>query len=243
MRLQLAALLAVPFLAIACGGETMQGADSPSEEPTASTSVDGGEALPSDGRLSQEDLDDQDMIAARAAVTESVRARLGPMWEEVAPTPDEGSDCKSFNPDLSRFTITGKARSAMMTDAGARLEFSVKIYANAGQASDVFELSTGFRDLRCIRDGVAKDLRAAGVSPRVVRADLLHEPAVGADTVIYVLEYTYEHPETNKPWRFPVEVFVFRTGRGVGAGFFSYVGQMEDELRLARIVESGLRGV
>jgi len=88
-------------------------------------------------------------------------------WREVEPTPDRGSQCTTFRPDLSAFTITGKARPAMKTGTGSR--------------------------------------------------------------------------HVRQPY--PVEVFVFRAGRAVGAAFFTFVADKADELRQARLVAARLRGV
>jgi hypothetical protein len=247
MRSLLAATLGLLLLASACGSESVPSAetDGPPSASAATTGAaeTGGEGKPSTGQSHRprEELNADDMSAAKAAV------KLGPLflpgWREVEPTPDTGSQCTTFNPDLSKYTITGKARSAMKSENGARIEFSVKIYANAGQAGNVFAKSTGRRDLRCIREGVAAGLREAGFGVPVVRSEILHEPPVGAETVIYAIYYELEHPSVDTRQPYPVEVYVFRTGRVVGAAFFSFIADKASELRHARVVEGRLRGV
>jgi len=243
-------LLATAFVALIgltayVGGSELGVWDPPPEGLAAPADADDtAETPPSEGlrsRRPQEDLNERDMASARAAVM--LAPTLQPPWREVDPTPDRGSQCKTFRPDLSAFTLTGKARSAMKTGTGSRIEFSVKIYANAGQASEVFRLTTGPRELRCLRDGVADGLRDVGLTPHVVAADLLHEPPVASETAIYALYYVLEHPDTDVRQPYPVEVFVFRVGRAVGAAFFTFVADKADELHQARLVAARLRGV
>ena len=126
--------------------------------------------------------------------------------------------------------------------SGSRIEFSVKIDADVAQASEVFRLTTGPRELRCIRDGVADGLRDAGLTPHVVAADVLHEPPVASETAMYALYYALEHPDTDVRQPYPVEVFVSRVGRAVGAAFFTFLADT-DELHQARLVAARLRGV
>lgn len=253
MRFLSAAALVVPLLAVACGGQsastTGEQASGISTVAVAETETgDGASApaprkspAPSRKNRSREDLNRTDMAAARAAV------KLGPAfypgWSETAATPDNGSDCTTFNPDLSRFTITGKARSAMKTESGARIEYSIKIYANSAQARRVFRVSTGPRDLRCIRDGVAGDLREAGFTVPVIQARQLREPRVGTDTIIYALYYELELPDVEERQPYPIEVFVFRTGRVVGAAFFTFIADKEAELRHVYRLEARVHGI
>jgi hypothetical protein len=233
MRFLAAAALAVLVALAAYAGGRAAGVWDPPPEGLAAPGL--------DGRRPKEDLNERDTASAKAAVM--LAPTLQAPWREVDPTPDRGSRCETFRPDLSQFTITGKARSAMKTGTGSRIEFSVKIYADAEQASEVFRLTTGPRELRCIRDGVAEGLRSVGLTPRVVATDVLREPAVASETAIYVLRYELEHPETEVRQPYPVEVFVFRTGRAVGAAFFTFVADKADELRQARLVAARLRGV
>jgi hypothetical protein len=253
MRFLSAAALAVPLLAVACGSQDTSGAgEQASGNATVTVTATGAtdeasppasRRKPANGRkhLSQEDFNRRDMAAARAAV------KLGPAfypgWSETEATPDNGSDCTTFNPDLSRFTITGKARSAMESEGGARIEYSVKIYRNTAQARRVFRLSTGPRDLRCIRDGVAGDLREAGFTLPVIEARQLHEPAVGTETIIYALYYELELPGVEERQPYPIEVFAFRTGRVVTAAFFTFIADKVAELRHVVRLAARVRGI
>jgi hypothetical protein len=253
MRFLSAAALVVPLLAVACGSQdtsTSGGqASGDAAVAVAETGTGAGKSppaprtAPSAARkhLAREDLNRKDMAAARAAV------KLGPAfypgWSETEATPDNGSDCTTFNPDLSRFTITGKARSAMESEGGARIDYSVKIYANAAQARRAFKITTGPRDLRCIRDGVAGDLREAGFTLPVIEARQLHEPAVGTETIIYALYYELELSGVDERQPYPIEVFAFRTGRVVTAAFFTFIADKDAELRHVFRLAARVRGI
>jgi hypothetical protein len=253
MRFLAAAALVVPLLAVACGSQDASSADKQAsgkatvavvetetgEEPAPPTARE----KPPDARklLPREDLERGDMAMARAAVT--LGSGFYPGWQVTEPTPDTGSDCTTFNPDLSRFTITGKARWAMESDQAARIEFSVKIYASEAQARRVFRMSTGPRDLRCIRDGVAGGLREAGFDLPVIQARRLREPRIGAESIIYALYYELELPGVEEHQPYPIEVFAFRTGRTVGAAFFTSIAAKATELGLVYRLEARVRDI
>src|SRR4051812_38702848 len=61
-------------------------------------------------------------------------------WETAGPTPygDGSSQCGSFSPDFSRFTITGRSHHAFTQGPAGRIDSSVEVYPSARQARGDF---------------------------------------------------------------------------------------------------------
>lgn len=159
------------------------------------------------------------MRIARQAVL-----RLGDMqgsWHEVRPSREGGPGCAANNPDLSRFTVTGEARSAF-EGGESRIESRVKLFANSGQAALFFEATSNRAGLRCIRDGVKGGLSKAGLRPRVLYARVQTEPPIGSRTANYVLGYLITLSDGSQ-MLYPVDVLTFQIGRAVGTVSFDLV--------------------
>jgi hypothetical protein len=214
------------------------------EHPSTSAPKKAGKkkAAAQDRRGPREQFVAADVAIARKAVLRS--SDMQPVWKRVRLSADEGPGCPQNNPDLSRFTVTGRARSAF-EGGQSRIETRVKLFANAGQAALFFEATSNRTVLRCIRDGVKSALRKAGLKPRVVYADFLKEPPVGSQTAHYVVGYMLTLQDgTKQPY--PVDLVTFQLGRAVGALSFNFVPSEDGsrpcpcELDHARVVASRL---
>jgi hypothetical protein len=182
-----------------------------------------------------------DMAIARSAVLHS--SDLAPSWKRARLSPDNENGCSENDPDLSRFTVTGKARSAFR--GGQSLMVSrVKLFANAGQAALYFEAISNRTILRCIRDGIKRALRRANLRPQVMYARFQEEPPIGARTAHYVIGYVITTDKGS--YEYPVDVLTFQMGRAIGALSFSFVPSDDGrrpcacELDEARLVASRL---
>jgi hypothetical protein len=196
-----------------------------------------------DARAPRERLIGRDMRIARQAVLRAsdmqslawTRARLGA---------EGGPGCPANRPDLSRFTITGKARSAF-EGGDSRIDSRVTVFANASQAALFFQATSNRTVLRCIRDGVKRSLRKGGLKPRVLYARLLKEPAIGSQTTIYVIGYELTLSSGRK-MEYPLDLLTFQVGRSVAGLGFNLISSEDDsrpcpcELEEARLVASRL---
>jgi hypothetical protein len=193
---------------------------------------------PSKRRDPRELLNRRDMAIARAAVIR--QSNLEPPWREV-PAPMSGDKgCDRLNYELSRFTVTGKARS-MFKRRSALIESRVKVYANSGQASEVFRQTSGQPLLDCMREGVQEWLSDAGFSPDLIDEKVLTQPPIGEQTVIYTFGFWLQDQDRpNYRFEYPVETISFRMGRAIAALSFSYVAAKNDEVGLARVVAARL---
>ena len=196
-----------------------------------------------DPHAPRERLTKADTALARKAVLRFSDMRRG-TWEATRPITDGGPGCPANDPDLSRFSVTGKAASAFRGNESV-IESHVTLFANAEQAALFFEATSNRAILRCIREGVKGALRKAGLQPRVVYARLEKEPPVGARTAIYVIAYVITLSD-GRLFEYPVDVITFQVGRAVGAVSFNLVPSDDGlrpcacELEEARLVASRL---
>lgn len=204
--------------------------------------ADEGEAAALLARLNprdpQERLNGRDEKLARNAVLR--RSNLGVCWKPVGRSPNGGPvRCSGHDPDLSRFTITGRAGSAF-ADRAAAIVSSVSIFADARQASEYFDLTATRSALGCIRAELKSHLEGEGVSPRLEYARMRIEPPIGEQTTIYTLRFSFHVAGHTGRGAYPVEILVFRTGRAIGAVSFSGIGALDREMRMAQLVASRL---
>jgi hypothetical protein len=167
------------------------------------------------------------------------------IWHPVDPGDDSGPGCPQNDPDLSRLTVTGRARSLYRTDSGASTESRVRLFANAGQAAAYFEATSNRTVLRCIRNGIKGWLKKNGLQPSVLYARLETEPAIGARTAIYLVSYAITISDGTRV-EYPTEYLTFQIGRAVGGVSYTRVFSPDGsrpcqcELDEARLVASRL---
>jgi hypothetical protein len=196
-----------------------------------------------DPRAPRQRLEARDMAIARAAVVHPenlTRSR----WYQVASPPDgPRKPCAGSNPDLSRFTLTGKATSAFRAGNVARIVSSVRVYANAGQASLIFQATATPKALRCIGTGMLRDIRAAGrkagVKARIAAVRVYPQVALASQGAAYQVVFALTSSR-GKTEPLPIDVFVFQAGRAIGALSFTAVIAKRNEVGLTRLVASRL---
>lgn len=115
------------------------------------------------------------------------------------------------------------------------MESSVRFFRTRAQASRYHRMMSGPAVLRCLREGVFGDLRAAGMAPRTLSARLTPSPGLGEQTAIYNVVYSVRARNGTRV-RFPVDVISFQVGRATGAVSFSYVPCRDFKFALARLV-------
>ncbi|MEO8290462.1 MAG: hypothetical protein ABI649_05640 [Gaiellaceae bacterium] len=184
-----------------------------------------------------------DMRLARKAVLHP--DDVAAIWHPADLGADSGPGCPQNDPDLSRLTVTGRARSLYRTDNGASTESRVKLFANAGQAAAYFEATSNRTVLLCIRNGIKGWLKRKGLQPSVLYARLETEPAIGARTAIYLVSYAITISDGTRV-EYPTEYLSFQVGRAVGGVSYTMVFSpdgsrpCECELDEARLMASRL---
>ena len=184
------------------------------------------------------------MKIARRAVLRQADMN-GDGWRRTRASPESSQRCASYNPDLSTFMITGKARSAFHA-GDSYIESRAALFRNAIEAQRFFEARFDPRALACIRYAIKRALAEAGLRPRVRSADYNPAPNVGEQTMVYVIEYVVTF--RRERYLYPVEVIAFRRERSVASVWFAMIPSDEGsrpcecEFYEARTVEARLQG-
>ena len=170
---------------------------------------------------------------ALAAAVDLRPGDVGPDWETASPSPysDGGSGtCPGYDPDLSRFTITGRSHKAFTRSGLKRVESDIELYPSAAQARGDFRVGSSDRAAlrRCMSSQFARGARSGGasVSHVVTRLSSLRvgERGLRVSVSLRVADVPVF-----------VDVFVFQRGRAQAALIFTSArGRLWGELALAR---------
>jgi hypothetical protein len=95
------------------------------------------------------------------------RSDLSASWAAVTPLPyDDSSMCPGFDPDFSRFTISGRLNTSFNRTAAQRVDSSVQVFPSVAQARADFRLglrgAAAFR--RCLAQSLLRSLERGGVT-------------------------------------------------------------------------------
>jgi hypothetical protein len=195
-----------------------------------------------DPRRETERLRPADMSAARNAV---IRLRdLNTGWKrDKKPDDDDSTTCPGFNPDFSRFVITGKATVAFAHPAGAWLISGTEIYASRQHAVGDFRLGARPELARCLRymleHETAKEIDPS-VRVRVLSSRMLPSPRIGERSARYQVAARFAGPA--RTLTMYVDVFAFQQGRTIGFLMAMSVSQpIRDGGTLSRVMLSRFR--
>ena len=190
-----------------------------------------------DPRRETERLRPADMSAARNAV---IRLRdLNSGWKrDKRPDDDDSTTCPGFNPDFSRFVITGKATVAFAHPAGAWLISGTEIYASRDHAVGDFRLGARPELARCLRYMLEHETpKDPSVRVRVLSSRMLPSPRIGERSARYQVAARFVGPARSLTMY--VDVFAFQRDRTIGFLMTSSVSQpIRDGGTLARVMLS-----
>lgn len=197
-------------------------------------------AVAKDPRREQERLRPADMaLAGRVAVRAS---DLAQGWTQTAVPGDDGASmsCPGFRPDFSRFTISGKSRTAFSSTGGRSIVSLVEVYATKAQAVGDFRLGAQPAVARCLRttlEGAVPD--GTNVVLRV-RSSRMLPLDVGENGAVFRLVASLSSGNVSLPLY--LDALVFQRGRTITALLFtSAVERVPGQLALARAVVRRMR--
>lgn len=232
-------LVVLGFVAFAGGPKKAHGSQAvsearPKENPGATAT-----RARFDPRAPQQRLNARDSETARNAVVHP--ENLDPRrWRQVASVPEgPHKKCPGVDPNLSRFTLTGKASSSFRAGNAARIDSRVHLYANAGQASLVFQATATPKALRCIGTGLLRAYRANGLNARIAAARVYPRVNLASQGAAYQVVFALR-ASNGKTDVLPLDVFLFQAGRATGALSFRAVIAKRDEVGLTRLVAGRL---
>jgi hypothetical protein len=190
-----------------------------------------------DPRDEQERLRPADMNAAKASLIRLADLNSG--WKrDKKPNDDDSNNCPGFNPDFSRFVITGKADAAFVHPAGAWLISGTEIYASHAHAAGDFRLGARPGLAKCLRymleHETAKEIDPA-VRVRVLSSRMVPAARIGERTARFQLVARFTGPARSLTMY--VDVFAFLKGRSIGFLMTMSVTQpIRDGGKLARVM-------
>jgi hypothetical protein len=166
------------------------------------------------------------------------RSDLSGGWRPVS-VPARSYRCRSYDPDLSRFTLNGKAHSAFVLQTGAAIGSSVGVYVTAGQAAAAFAAQARPGLLTCMSTGIVKQFARAGIKASVVAKRMSRGPRVGARSASFRIVLMLSVGGGTAPY--DVDLVTFQTHRSIAAlSFQALGGPVPRQLALVRRVASRL---
>ena len=196
-------------------------------------------AVARDPRLEQVRLNAADNALARKVTLR--QADVGRTWRKT-PLPDSNQQltCPGFSPNLSRFTITGKAQSAFARATGASIVSAVEVYESRADAVGDFRAAAVPAVARCLRYALERQFSASAVPIRVRSARVVRAPRVGDRRIGYRVIAGLEGGA--QQLNIYVDVVVAQRGRSIVALFFTAVQQpLPGQARIAAAVASRMR--
>jgi hypothetical protein len=137
-----------------------------------------------DPRLEQVRLTAADnALAKRIALTPR---DVGVGWRSTTvPDSDDQLNCPGWSPNLSRFTITGKATRAYTQPTGASIVSAVEVYESKADAAGDFKAAATPAVARCLKLALEREFANGAVPVRVRSAKVVRAPRVGDRRIAY----------------------------------------------------------
>ena len=173
-----------------------------------------------DPRLEKLQLRAADVALAKRVTLK--QADVGASWRptRIPSSSGERLVCPGFNPDLSRFTITGQASSGFTRTNGSSIVSSVEVYESRADAIGDFQ--TGAKPIvaSCLKRSLERELNAGGlVEATVPFARVVAAPRVGDRRIAYRIVARLE--TAGAQLDLYLDVVVVQRGRSLVAFFFT----------------------
>jgi len=172
----------------------------------------------------------------------ALKAReVGAGWRKTSiPDSDEQLQCPGFNPNLSRFTITGKATTAFVQPAGASIVSAVEVYKSRADAVGDFRAAATPAVARCLKFALEREFRSGNVPVRVRSARVVAAPRVGDRRIAYRVVAGVDAGTT--PLNIYFDVVAVQRGRSIAVLFFTgALKPLPRQTRLVTAVASRMR--
>ena len=187
----------------------------------------------------------QRLTRADTALAKRTTVRLSDLargWRRVATPSDDDTptSCPGFNPDFSRFTITGKAQSTFEHPQGAQIASGIEVFATRAQAAGDFRLGARPALARCLRYLVNRQFAKTGVRATVRSSRMVAAPRVGTRAAAYRL--LAEVQARTNVVRIHLDMLVLQRGRSIAVLVFTGVrAPIRGQAQLARVVARRMR--
>jgi hypothetical protein len=189
-------------------------------------------------REEKQRLTKADMARARHALVRQSDLVSG--WTSMhVPADSNGPRCRGYNPDFSRFTITGKAASGFTRGAGNAVASAIELYPSAAQASGDFAVGVRPSFLSCFSSKLAQQFKNGGLDVVVASKRTSRSPHIGVRAVSWHLVFKVGLQGRTVPYY--VDLYSFQVNRALGSvSFQSLTKPIPRQTALARLVASRL---
>ena len=173
-----------------------------------------------DPRLERVQLRAADVALAKRITLK--QGDVGASWRQVRIPSSSGERlvCPGFNPDFSRFTISGKASSGFTRPNGASIVSSVEVYESRADAIGDFRVGAKPIVASCLKRWLERELNAGAlVEVSVPFARVVAAPRVGERRIGYRIVARLEAASTQLDVY--LDVVVVQRGRSIVAFFFT----------------------
>jgi hypothetical protein len=170
-------------------------------------------AVARDPRLEQVRLKPADVALAKRITVRLADLPAGSRKQAYPNSSSEPMRCAEVNPDLSSFTITGKAKSAFTAGQTTQVLSNVEVYESAGDASADFRLTAKPALAKCLRREMESELATGGLPIRIVSAKVVPAPRVGDRRIAYRVVATATSPGAKA--NVYADLVAFQRGRSI----------------------------
>ena len=167
------------------------------------------------------------------------RSDVGPGWTGVSFPLSSGPRCAGYNPDFSRFTITGRASSGFMHGAGNAVASGVEVYPNTAQASGDWAEGARSGFLSCFASKLARQFAKSGLAVSVAAKRSSRLPHLGLRSIAWHIVFRLSVQGRSVPYY--VDLYGFQVNRELGSVSFQSLGKpIPRQAALARLVATRL---
>jgi hypothetical protein len=182
-----------------------------------------------------------DMALARQVLLR--QSDVGPDWIRVAvPRNDSTLDCPGFDPDFSRFTITGESQALYSFRSLDQILSSSEVYRSRAEAIHDFQLGARPELAGCLRHTLVRTLRASAPGLTIARASAraARAPKLGERAAAYHLAATVA--ANGVQLHVYMDLLVFQRGRTQAGLIFTGIGSpVPSQASYARVVAARMR--
>jgi hypothetical protein len=156
-------------------------------------------------------------------------------WTAVSFPLSHGPRCRGYNPDFSRFTITGKAGSGFTQGAGTAIASAVEVYASAAQAACDFAVGARPAFVSCLATKLARQFAKSGVGVSVASKRTSRSPRIGARSMSWHIVFRLSVAGRSVPYY--VDFYGFQMNRSLASLSFQSLGKaVPRQVALARVM-------
>jgi hypothetical protein len=163
-----------------------------------------------------------------------------PDWTRLpVPADDSSPTCPGFDPDVSAFTVNGKASVSFLHSALAQIGSTADVFASRAQAVGDFKAGARPQLAGCLRHLLERSFRASGsaIKARVVSARMVRAPRLGERSAAYRLVSNVQVGSLSL--RAYTDLLVIQRGRTIAALVFTGIdGPVPSQTAYGRIVAS-----